>query len=163
MEYDRLISEASANISVKVNQKLTSKKKSLFPSFSPMVARFAMPLAAVAAFGFWGYETDFWGAMEKSDAAKHQIISDADFESLFQNSDENAVMNNIVALEHAVLPNEIEHIIPEHKAEAVDEILEEWVFDAEQIPDPNLDRMLEYEIDNIIESEEEFQQIYGES
>lgn len=163
MDYDRIVEYASQNISVKVNKRLASKKKSLFPKLSPAIARFAMPLAAVVAFGYWGYETDFWGTFGSQSMHQQILISDADFETLFDDDNGEDLMQGIIALEHAVIPTETEHIIPKTNAQDVEDILEEWVMDGGIINDPTIDQLLEYEIEEVIQNEEEFQLIYGES
>jgi len=163
MSLDSVMADASQSISVRVNQRLANKKKSIFPSFRQSFARFAMPIAAIVAVGFWGYETNFWGMYDNS-LPTTELISDKDFQSLFYTTSGQLENTTIFSVDNIVLPSQFDVVISElENTVDINEALDNWIMDEYNFLESDINSMLEYNIDNIIIDEEDFQNIYGES
>lgn len=158
MSFNSIIESGSSDISYKVNKRLaTSSSSGEF--LKSRIAKFAMPLAATLALGYWGITTDYWGASSSQDT---QLISEADFNNLFQQTAEDTeaiylTIDTPFSINGQVITTQLSD------PEEATQILEEWILEDELSTSSQYDTEFEYDIESLIGSEEEFQTLYGES
>jgi hypothetical protein len=158
MSFNSIVESGSRDISYKVNKRMTQSAES-GRFLKSRLAKFAMPLAATLAIGYWCITSDYFVDSKFQDT---QLISEADFDNLFQQTAEDTeaiylTIDTPYSINGQVITTQLSD------PEEASQILEDWILEDELLNSTQYDSEFEYDIESLIGSEEEFQNLYGES